>query len=168
MSTGNKYWLITAVLLLASFITGSLFLTMKLKQHQPVEIVLSESTTPECTGRIYIDGAVACPGFYAFNEDDTVETIVLAAGVSPDADWNRIKLYIPASGETRQAQKVNLNLAEAWLISALPGIGPETAQAIVDYREQHGPFRQIEDLLHIRGIGDTTLNKIKGLVTLEE
>lgn len=169
MSTANKYWLIiVGILLLASFITGSVLLTIKLRQHQPVEISISESAVLERTGQIYVDGAVTCPGFYAFNQGDTIESLVLAAGVSPDADWNHIKLYIPRAGETRQTQKVNLNLAEAWLISALPGIGPETAQAIVDYRNQHGPFRRIEELLRVKGIGTTTLNRIRGLVTLEE
>ncbi len=168
MSAANRYWLIVAAVLLASFITGSLFLAIKLKQRQSVEIILSESTNPERTGRIYVDGAVACPGFYTLNEGDTLETILLAAGILPNADWTSMKLYVPATGETRRAQKVNLNLAEAWLISALPGIGQETAQAIVEYRKQHGPFRRLEDLLRVRGIGDITLNKIRDLVTLEE
>lgn len=169
MSTINKYWLIIlGILLLTSFITGSILLTIRLRQHQPVEISISETAVLERTGQIYIDGAVACPGFYTARNGDTLESILLDAGVSPDADWNRMKLYIPKTGETREPQKVNLNLAEAWLISALPGIGPETAQAIVEYRNQHGSFRRIEDLLNVRGIGNTTLNRIKGLVTLEE
>ncbi len=169
MSTINKYWLlVVGALLLASFIAGTAFLAMKLRQHQPWEIAISQSTIPEHAGQIYVDGAIACPGFYTFNQGDTLESIVLAAGVSPDADWNRVKLYIPRTGEVRQAQKVNINLAEAWLISALPGIGLETAQAIVDYRNQHGPFHRVEDLLRVRGIGKTTLNRIRGLVTLEE
>jgi competence protein ComEA len=100
--------------------------------------------------------------------EDTIESLISSAGLSPDADLSRIKIYIPRHGEIQQTQKVNLNRAETWLISALPGIGVETAQAIVDYRNQHGPFRRIEDLLKVRGIGSSTLTKIKDLVTLEE
>lgn len=168
MPAANRYWLIVVALLLASFVTGSMFLLMKFRQQQFVEITLSQSPVPEHIGRVYVDGAVASPGFYALNKGDTIEDIVLAAGASTSADWNHIRLYIPGAGETKQTQKVNLNLAEAWLIAALPGIGPETAQAIVDYRNRYGPFRRIEDLLQVKGIGNTTLSRIKDLVTLEE
>lgn len=164
----NKYWLVIATVLLGSLIVGSIFLAINVKQHQPEEIILSERPDLGYSGQIYIDGAVASPGFYPFSRDDTVESLTLAAGLATNADLSRVRLYIPRIDETRPVQKVNLNIAEAWLISALPGIGQETAQAIVDYRTQHGPFRRIEDLLRIRGIGSSTLNKIKGLVTLEE
>jgi len=50
----------------------------------------------------------------------------------------------------------------------LPGIGQGKAQAIVDYRNQHGPFRRIEDVLKVEGIGSGTLDKIKNLITVED
>ncbi|MGB2942007.1 MAG: helix-hairpin-helix domain-containing protein [Candidatus Macondimonas sp.] len=68
-----------------------------------------------------------------------------------------------------QATPVNVNTADMQAISdALPGIGPAKAQAIVDYRTQHGPFKAKEDLTNVPGIGAATLEKIKGDVLLQE
>ena len=68
-----------------------------------------------------------------------------------------------------QATPVNVNTADMQAISdALPGIGPAKAQAIVDYRTQHGPFKAKEDLSNVPGIGAATLEKIKGDVLLQE
>jgi competence protein ComEA len=61
-----------------------------------------------------------------------------------------------------------VNSAEPWLLEALPGIGRGKAQAIAEYRNKHGPFRRIEDLLNIEGIGEPTLNKIRDLITVED
>lgn len=68
-----------------------------------------------------------------------------------------------------QATPVNVNTADMQTISdALPGIGPAKAQAIVDYRTKHGPFKAKEDLTNVPGIGAATLEKIKGDVLLQE
>ncbi|HET7688332.1 MAG TPA: helix-hairpin-helix domain-containing protein [Candidatus Macondimonas sp.] len=68
-----------------------------------------------------------------------------------------------------QASPVNVNTADMQTIAdALPGIGPAKAQAIVDYRTQHGPFKVKEDLANVPGIGAATLEKIKGDVLLQE
>jgi competence protein ComEA len=68
-----------------------------------------------------------------------------------------------------QAMPVNVNAADMQTIAdALPGIGPAKAQAIVDYRTQHGPFKVKEDLANVPGIGTATLEKIKGDVLLQE
>ena len=59
-----------------------------------------------------------------------------------------------------QAATVNLNSADAkTLTSELKGIGETKAKAIVDYREAHGPFTAVEDLLEVKGIGAATLEK---------
>lgn len=62
------------------------------------------------------------------------------------------------------AQPLDLNTATAEQLDALPGVGPATAAAIVDYRRQHGPFRSVDGLLQVRGIGPAKLDAIKGLV----
>ncbi len=100
------------------------------------------------------------------------------------------KIYVPRQGEALQAPgssisqnrnpfagsafpsqssdgKVNINTASAEeLDKALPGIGPTLAQRIVDYREQHGPFRSPEDLKNVSGIGERRFEQIKDLVTI--
>ena len=57
---------------------------------------------------------------------------------------------------------VNINSATKEELDVLPGIGPVKAQAIVDYRKAHGPFKSVEDLKKVNGVGDATFDKIKG------
>jgi competence protein ComEA len=59
---------------------------------------------------------------------------------------------------------LDLNTATVADLDLLPGIGPTTAQAIVDYRAEHGAFRTVDDLLDVRGIGDAKLADIRSLV----
>ena len=63
--------------------------------------------------------------------------------------------------------KVPINIASAEQLDTLPGIGPSKAEAIVSYREEHGPFTSLEDLLNVKGIGEKTLENLKDLITLE-
>jgi competence protein ComEA len=75
---------------------------------------------------------------------------------------------VPKAGELSSPQKIDLNRAEVWLLDALPGIGQGRAQTIVDYRNQNGPFRRIEDLLNIQGIGESTLDEMRGFITVKD
>lgn len=56
------------------------------------------------------------------------------------------------------AAPVDLNTADAKTLAALDGIGPQKAQAIIDYRQEHGPFKSVDDLLKVKGIGKKTLD----------
>ena len=62
---------------------------------------------------------------------------------------------------------INLNKASLTELDTLPGIGPVKAQAIIDYRESHGDFRQKSDIIQVSGIGQATYEKIKGMITIE-
>jgi competence protein ComEA len=69
----------------------------------------------------------------------------------------------------REAQKpllVNINTATADELDELPEVGPATAQAIIEYRQGHGPFRSVEELEEVPGIGPATLEKIKPFATI--
>lgn len=57
--------------------------------------------------------------------------------------------------------QVAINTATEEELMQLPGIGPAKANAIIAYREEHGPFRRVEDLLNVTGIGEKTLEKLK-------
>ncbi len=63
---------------------------------------------------------------------------------------------------------VNVNTATAEELETLTGIGPSLAQAIVDYRAEHGAFRSAEDLLLVKGIGEAKLEGFRAEITLKE
>ena len=61
---------------------------------------------------------------------------------------------------------VDVNTADAAALQTLPGIGPALAERIIAYRTEHGPFRRVEDLLEVKGIGEATLEKFRQEVTV--
>lgn len=77
-------------------------------------------------------------------------------------------LAVPATAfgaaTEEKASRVNVNTATAEEIASLPGIGPSYAKRIVEYREKNGPFKRVEDLLNVQGIGEKTLDKIRDKV----
>lgn len=62
---------------------------------------------------------------------------------------------------------ININSADVTALDALPGIGPAKAQAIVEYREQHGSFRSVEELGSVHGIGSKLLERLRPSLALE-
>jgi len=64
------------------------------------------------------------------------------------------------------AQPLNLNVATLEQLEQLPGIGPSTAKAIVQFRAMSGPFRRVEELLAIHGISNARLEKLRPYVTI--
>lgn len=70
------------------------------------------------------------------------------------------------SGGEEQVGTVDLNTATAAELEELPGVGPSTASAIVEHRSTSGPFRSVEDLLDVRGIGDAKLEQLRAYVTV--
>lgn len=68
------------------------------------------------------------------------------------------------SGAEQQATQLNLNTAKAADLEKLPGIGAATAARIIEYRDQNGPFKKVEDLMNVKGIGEKTFLKLKPLV----
>ena len=167
-SNFSKYWRFIIVFLLLSLICGGIMLAVKQNSHRPVEISLTSTKLPEYQWETYIDGAVVNPGYYPAKEDDTIAALIQTAGITSNADLSRIKIYIPGKDESHSPQRISLNQADTWLLEALPGIGPGKAQAIVDYRNKNGAFRRIEDLLKVSGIGRSTLDSIKELITVED
>jgi comEA protein len=61
---------------------------------------------------------------------------------------------------------ININTATAVQLEALPGIGPRTAQAIIDHRQKNGGFKKIEELMNVKGIGEKSFLKLKPMVTV--
>ena len=166
----SKYWIAVISILAICFITGSVLLAVKLIKNRPVEITLESAKSPDYQIEVYVDGAVANPGIYPASKDDSIADLIQAAGVLPDSNTVHLKLYIPTmnSANTPKIQKVNINQADTWLLEALPGIGQSKARAIVEYRNDNGLFRRIEDLLKVTGISKTTLDNMRNLITVED
>jgi len=163
----NKYWTLITILLVAIIAIGSIVAWSRYSPSQPVEISIPPAQ--ELQGEIYIGGAVSNPGFYPLKAGDSIEALIQAAGgATSSADLSRLKLYIPQIGEEEQPQKININRAEAWLLEALPGIGETLAQGIIAYRQQNGPFHNISQLIKVEGIGATTYERIKHLITVAD
>ncbi|SHE41711.1 competence protein ComEA [Caldanaerobius fijiensis DSM 17918] len=144
---------------------------------------------------IYVDvgGAVKNPGVYRFKQGERViDAINKAGGLEEDADTSTInmakkltdeeKVYIPKKGETPPQvvsgtssgnsgvlptnAKININTASLQELDSLPGIGPVTAQRIIDYRNQNGPFKSIEEIKNVSRIGDKIFEQIKDKITI--
>ncbi|MBM4427651.1 MAG: ComEA family DNA-binding protein [Chloroflexi bacterium] len=71
-----------------------------------------------------------------------------------------------AAGTNPSGDLININTASLDELNALPGIGPTIAQRIIDYREQNGAFSTIEEIMDVSGVGPTTFDNIKDLITV--
>ena len=83
-----------------------------------------------------------------------------APGVSSKAARRSSKAKPPVTGT------ININTASATELQALPGIGATTADRIVEYRQKNGPFKKIEDLMNVRGVGEKAFLKLKPNLTV--
>jgi competence protein ComEA len=99
------------------------------------------------------------------------EPIEGSTGSDPASDEN--SLVLPGATEATQSQSgsgtelININTASVEELDTLPGIGPTIAQRVVDYRTENGPFQLIEDIMNVSGIGPSTFDQIKGLITTQ-
>ncbi len=71
-----------------------------------------------------------------------------------------------STAKTPVAGTININTATAAELQALPGVGAKTAQRIVEYRQKNGPFKKIEDLMNVRGVGEKNFLKLKSQISV--
>jgi competence protein ComEA len=132
---------------------------------------------------VHVVGAVRLPGLYRLARGKRVaDAVARAGGATAKADLALINLAAlvsdgqqvvvparappggaPATGEA-SGGPVHLNSATVDQLDALPGVGPVTAQKIVDYREKHGAFTSVRELDAIPGIGPARLEQLTDLV----
>ena len=165
----ERYKVVIIIFLIAIIAAGGVALFYKHPWGgKTLEIVLTNPTPVlEPEAEIYVAGAVTWPGWYTLDGDSLEDAIMAAGGATSDADLSKIKLYIFGSAEGFEPQKIDINRAEAWLLEALPGIGPTLAQRIVDYCNQNGPFDQVEDLMEVDGIGQAKYDGLRDLITVQ-
>ena len=129
-----------------------------------------------------VKGAVKNPNIYTLDEGSIVEDAInIAGGITDEADLISInraeklsdnqEVIIPTKGENNENSsievtsnnvgKVNINTANASELDSLPGIGPSKASDIIKYREKNGRFKSIDDIKNIKGIGESSFEKLK-------
>ena len=169
MTAGRFFnrWALLAAVLVIIIIAGGAVIASNYRGSPPLEITMPPALSPE--GEIYVSGEVNNPGIYPLFAGDSVEDVLRAAGgLTGSADVSHIELSVPEMGEVAEPQKININTADVWLLAALPGIGEVRAEAIVAYRTENGPFRDVNELLSVAGIGEATLEKIRDLITVSD
>jgi competence protein ComEA len=141
---------------------------------------------------VHVAGAVARPGLYRLPDGSRVDDAIgLAGGAAPKAALDLVNLAAPVvdgqqvvvplrgaggssaaaspgagSEDGAPAAKVRLNSATLDELDELPGVGPVTAQQILDYREANGAFRSVDELDAVPGIGPATMEQLRPLVDL--
>jgi competence protein ComEA len=157
---------------------------------RPVPVFRAAASAPAPRPQLVIDvaGAVRRPGLYRLPQGARIADAVARAGgatgkasldsvnlAAPLADGEQVVVplrvagAVPAgagggAGGASSSVPVSLSTATAEQLDALPGIGPVTAQKIVDYRTQHGAFHSVDELDAISGIGPAKLDQLRGLV----
>jgi competence protein ComEA len=134
---------------------------------------------------VHVAGAVAKPGLVSVADGARVlDALQAAGGVTPDASLDAVnlaervvdgsRLYIPRIGEvalpvttggSQPSGPLNLNTATVDQLDELPGVGPATAEAIIDLRTERGRFRSVDELLDVPGIGDAKFERLQDQVT---
>lgn len=148
---------------------------------------------PPATVLIDIKGAVKLPGVYELaNGERIIDAVDKAGGFMASADTRKVNLaallvdemviYVPEEGEEVEEvplvetpspedgkepgqSKVNINTATVEELTSLSGIGPSKANAILEYREENGLFKSVDELVNVTGIGEKSLEKIRDAIT---
>lgn len=171
------------------YFSDSFYQKKEKDQHMATYSPAKKKTEQKQVSQLMVDvkGAVVKPGIYQLPTGSRVyQAIQAAGGFLNQADQKQINLaqkcqdemviYVPVVGEPPQKigenngdqteKKININTATVEELKALDSIGPAKAEAIVKYRENHGPFQSIDALTQVPGIGAITLDKFRDQLTL--
>jgi competence protein ComEA len=153
-------------------------------------LVATSDSEPAREIVVHVAGAVRSPGLVSVPEGSRVADVLARAGgpraraalelvnlAAPVSDGQQVLVPVRAAGTAAVAAAtaagppaatgpVSLNSATVEQLDALPGVGPVTAQRIVDWRTDHGPFGSVDDLDAVPGIGPARLEQLRDLVTV--
>lgn len=179
---------------MAGFVlAGVLVFVSRAPEGTPIVLRPAPTSAPIA---VHVIGAVPRPGLYNFLEGARVQDAIDAAGgLLAEADANALNLAalledgqqldipyqegsaptetvnLPSSETATPAPNsgvdlININTATLEELDTLPGIGLTTAQKVIDYRTVNGPFSTIEDIMNVSGIGPSTFEGLKDLITV--
>ena len=148
-------------------------------ESTPISVVTADAPIASTSLVVHVIGSVRHPGVVELPPGSRVLDAVEAAGgvrSGTVVTENLARLVVDGEqinigGAARNAGgssdgRVSINSASASQIEQLPGVGPVLAQRIVEYRDAHGSFRQLRDLLNVPGIGDSKYAQIADMATL--
>ncbi len=178
------------ILLLAAgvFIAGIAVLHQRNANRVEPFVISYEAGSESAAGEeavvvVDVGGAVWMPGVYSLPEGSRVGEVLEEAMLRPDADIDRVnragvlydgqKLIVPSVSGGRgdavpsgENPYININSATAQQLQELPLIGEARARDIVDYRKRHGPFKSVDELSNIAGIGPSTVERLRERVVV--
>ena len=169
----------------------ALFQALDERSAPPIVIEDAAATLPVVAD---VRGEVEAAGVYELPPGARLQDAIAAAGgLTEEADLSTLNLArrlrdgelivilaLPAPGSTPMVSaagaddaanaddprvRININTATAEELEALPGVGEVIATRIIAYREQNGPFRSVDDLIHVEGISDRAIDEFRALVT---
>lgn len=154
------------------------------RRSEPPPMVVAEAPVAADEAlTVHVAGEVVFPGLVSVEAGARVaDALSAAGGVTPEAALDGLNLAAPLSDGLRILVphrdaggaavgsagdgRVGLNSAGVEELQTLPGVGPVLAGRIVAYRDDHGPFRAVEDLLDVPGIGEGRLAELREMVAL--
>ena len=179
-----KTWQTLTVGILIGILIGGGILLVATSNRTAGATIQYISPTQDANITVSVVGLVKQPGVYRLPTGSRINDAISAAGGTLEnadlssinlADWLEDGEQIniedsqnkPTASTSETQGKININQASLAELDSLPGVGAEKAKAIIDYRNQHGNFVTIKDILYVPGFGTSIFNEIKDLIDIK-
>jgi competence protein ComEA len=187
----KSYWGIAFGVVCGLLGAGILLLAISKPRGEPIQLVQPPTPAPVM---VHVAGAVNEPGVHSLPYGSRVkDAIEKSGGLQESADTDLINLAMPVSDgmqiwvpalqvdtisqvddeqagqlpeDFKRAKLVNINTASQAELETLTGIGPVTAQSIIQFRQENGPFQDVAEIQSVTGIGPVKFEKIQPYITV--